>query len=64
MLGVFVPGVCHDGISPRPFNERGNLVWLALEDGQQRVYTHEPMASIWRRMGASFLSLFPVSGQL
>lgn len=38
--------------------------WIALEDGREARYTTDPGASLWRRLGASFLSLLPIESQL
>lgn len=40
------------------------LEWVTIEDGREVVYTSEPKASVWRIMGASFLSLLPIEGYL
>jgi putative cardiolipin synthase len=38
--------------------------WIALEDGREVRYTTDPGASLWRRLGAGFLSLLPIESQL
>ena len=43
-------------------NER--LYWHGWEEGKQVVYTHEPHAGFWRRLGVSFMSIWPIESQL
>ena len=46
-------------------NENGKLRWeLKNPDGSITVYTHDPGASIWKRMGARFLSWLPIEKEL
>jgi putative cardiolipin synthase len=46
-------------------NEQGKLRWeLKNPDGSITVYTHDPGASIWKRMGARFMSWLPIEKEL
>jgi putative cardiolipin synthase len=46
-------------------NENGKLRWeLENPDGSITVFTHDPGASIWKRMGARFLSWLPIEKEL
>ena len=46
-------------------NENGKLRWeLENPDGSITVYTHDPGASIWKRMGARVLSWLPIEKEL
>jgi putative cardiolipin synthase len=46
-------------------NEHGKLRWeLKNPDGSITIYTHDPGASIWKRMGARFLSWLPIEKEL
>lgn len=38
--------------------------WHGYEDGKKQVFTTDPYASFWRRLGIGFLSLFPIESQL
>ncbi|KPK93133.1 MAG: hypothetical protein AMJ94_03785 [Deltaproteobacteria bacterium SM23_61] len=40
------------------------LVWVTEEKGEEVYYENEPMAGVWRRFSAWFLSLLPVEKQL
>lgn len=41
-----------------------HLVWVTEEKGEEVGYENEPMAGLWRRFSAWFLSLLPVENQL
>ncbi len=41
-----------------------HLTWITEENGQIVHLHHEPMAGLWRRFLASFISLFPIENQL
>jgi putative cardiolipin synthase len=46
-------------------NEQGKLRWeLKNPDGSITIFTHDPGASIWKRMGARFLSWLPIEKEL
>ena len=46
-------------------NENGKLRWeLENPDGSITVFIHDPGASIWKRMGARFLSWLPIEKEL
>jgi len=46
-------------------NENGKLRWeLENPDGSLTVFTHDPEASIWKRMAARFLSWLPIEQEL
>jgi len=46
-------------------NENAKLRWeLQNPDGSITVFTHDPGASIWKRMGARFLSWMPIEKEL
>lgn len=46
-------------------NEHGKLRWeLRNPDGSTTIYKHDPGASIWKRMGARFLSWLPIEQEL
>jgi putative cardiolipin synthase len=40
------------------------LYWHGWEEGKQVVYTQEPHAGFWRRLGVSFMSIWPIESQL
>ena len=51
--------------NPLFLNEQGKLRWeLKNPDGSITIYTHDPGASIWKRMGARFLSWLPIEKEL
>jgi putative cardiolipin synthase len=46
-------------------NEQGKLRWeLKNPDGSTTTFTHDPGASIWKRMGARFMSWLPIEKEL
>ena len=46
-------------------NEKGKLRWeLQNPDGTITIHTHDPGASIWKRMGARMLSWLPIEKEL
>jgi putative cardiolipin synthase len=46
-------------------NEKGKLRWeLKNPDGSITVFKHDPGASVWKRMGARFLSWLPIEKEL
>ena len=46
-------------------NEQGKLRWeLKNPDGSVTIFTRDPGASIWKRMGARFLSWLPIEKEL
>ncbi|HTY86091.1 MAG TPA: phospholipase D family protein [Candidatus Acidoferrum sp.] len=53
----FVPG-------PGPCKECGSIVWIGQENGREVRYTHEPHASLYRRLVVNLLSLLPIESQL
>jgi putative cardiolipin synthase len=53
----FVPG-------PGPCKECGSIVWVSQENGREVRYTHEPHASLCRRLQVCILSLLPIESQL
>ncbi len=53
----FVPG-------SGPCKECGSIVWISQEDGREVRYTHEPHASLYRRLLVNLLSLLPIESQL
>lgn len=40
------------------------LIWHGLEDGVSQIYTNEPNAGFWRRLGVIFLRWLPIESQL
>jgi putative cardiolipin synthase len=44
--------------------DEGELEWLALEDGKEVRFDHEPETSWWKRFSTDFLSIFVPEGQL
>lgn len=42
----------------------GRLTWTAEVRGVKAVYTHDPEASIWRRLAVKILGLLPIERQL
>lgn len=44
--------------------QSGRLHWYGEENGRMRDFTHEPEASIWRRMTATLVRLLPIESQL
>jgi putative cardiolipin synthase len=45
-------------------NEKGQLRWRALEDGEEVIYKKEPQTSWWQRFKAGFMRMLPIRGQL
>jgi putative cardiolipin synthase len=45
-------------------NENGKLRWEVQTDAGIEIYTHDPGASIWRRMAARILSWLPIEKEL
>jgi putative cardiolipin synthase len=46
-------------------NEQGKLRWeLQNPDGSITIYTHDPGASVWKRMAARILSWLPIESEL
>jgi putative cardiolipin synthase len=45
-------------------NEKEDLRWRTIEDGDEIVLTKEPQTSWWQRFSASFLSFMPIKSQL
>jgi putative cardiolipin synthase len=46
-------------------NEQGKLRWeLKNPDGSITTFTHDPGTSVWKRMGARFLSWLPIEKEL
>ncbi|MGB6290449.1 MAG: phospholipase D-like domain-containing protein, partial [Desulfobulbales bacterium] len=43
---------------------RRNLLWYGYENGEERVYTVDPYAGLWRRLGLGFMGLLPIESQL
>jgi putative cardiolipin synthase len=44
--------------------EGGGLRWSGEENGEIRIFHHDPQASIWRRLAVRILDLFPIERQL
>jgi putative cardiolipin synthase len=45
-------------------NEKDQLRWRGLENGQEVTYDIEPQTSWWTRFVASFMTILPIKGQL
>ncbi|RLA34092.1 MAG: phospholipase D family protein [Gammaproteobacteria bacterium] len=45
-------------------NEKGQLRWRSLEDGEEVIYKKEPQTSWWQRFKAGFMRMLPIRGQL
>ena len=46
-------------------NEKGKVRWEIINpDGSKTIYTRDPGASIWKRMGARILSWLPIEKEL
>ena len=45
-------------------NEKGQLRWRGIENGQEVIYDKEPQTSWWTRFVASFMTILPIKGQL
>jgi len=45
-------------------NEKGQLRWKGLENGQEVILTKEPQTGYWRRFNAGFLRMMPIKSQL
>jgi putative cardiolipin synthase len=45
-------------------SDRGQLRWVSREGDEVVVFSREPQASIWRRLAANILRLFPIRRQL
>jgi putative cardiolipin synthase len=45
-------------------NEKGQLRWRAIEDGEEVIYKKEPQTSWWQRFKAGFMRMLPIRGQL
>ena len=45
-------------------DEKGEIEWLAWEDGREVVYRNEPKASFWKRFSAGLYRLLPLESQL
>ncbi len=45
-------------------NEKGQLRWRGIEDGQEVIYDVEPQTTWWTRFVASFMTIIPIKGQL
>jgi putative cardiolipin synthase len=45
-------------------NEKGQLRWRALEDGEEVIYKKEPQTTWWQRFKAGFMRILPIRGQL
>lgn len=45
-------------------NEKGNLRWVALRDGEEVYFSKEPESSWWRRFQVGLYSLLPLEKQL
>lgn len=45
-------------------DERNKLIWVVHEDDQEVTFRSEPLASVWQRLGAWFVGLFPIESQL
>lgn len=40
------------------------LIWVVHQDGEEVTFRSEPLASLWQRLGAWFIGLFPLESQL
>jgi len=45
-------------------DERGNLQWTTVENGQEVTFHSEPEAGFWKRFGTGFMSIFVPESQL
>ena len=45
-------------------NEKGNLRWVALRNGEEVFFSKEPESSWWRRFQVGLYSLLPLEKQL
>jgi len=45
-------------------NEKDQLRWRGIENGQEVTYDMEPQTSWWTRFVASFMTILPIKGQL
>ena len=45
-------------------DENGRLRWRGVEDGEEVIYTSEPMATFWQKFTAGFTRILPVRSQL
>ena len=50
--------------SYRPFLKDGSIAWQDGAGPQARIWTREPVAGIWRRIGAMVVGALPVESQL
>ncbi|ESX70600.1 phospholipase D family protein [Mesorhizobium sp. M0915] len=44
--------------------DKGALRWLGMADGEMRQYSHEPEASLYRRIVAALVGCLPIESQL
>jgi putative cardiolipin synthase len=44
--------------------KNNDLEWVTTEKDREKIYHHEPRASIWRRLQATLINLLPVEDQL
>ena len=44
--------------------ERGSLRWLSEDNGVKMTYSHDPQASVWRRLTVKVLGWLPMERQL
>jgi putative cardiolipin synthase len=45
-------------------NDKGNVRWKGMQDGQEIILSKEPQTSWWQRFSAGFLSVLPIKSQL
>lgn len=45
-------------------NGRNRLIWVLNEGGEEVTFRTEPLASLWQRLGAWLMGLFPIESQL
>jgi putative cardiolipin synthase len=45
-------------------DENNRMRWRGIEDGEELIYTSEPMATFWQKFTAGFMRIIPVRSQL
>ena len=45
-------------------DENGRMRWRGLEDGEEGIYTSEPMATFGQKFTAGFMRIIPIKSQL
>jgi putative cardiolipin synthase len=41
-----------------------HIVWYAMEEGREQIFTTDPYTSFWRRFGVGAMGLLPIESQL